>query len=971
MSLVSPVLVGRHAELSALIGAVEAARRGRGSAVFVTGEPGIGKSRLVAETAAAAARTGVRMLRGRAAAGGSAVPFRPLTEAIFSALRVEGAPASADLGPYWPALSRLGQLLPLGSAGVAEESLVVRAEAVLRLMAMLGEGLGCLLVLEDLHDADADTLAVVEYLVDNLAEQPILLLATVRSEPSAARELAEAAVARRSARRVQLGRLGDAAVSELAAYCLGTVADAVPAAVLQLLHRTADGTPFIVEELLSAAVGSGSLTAHGDRWRWAGPISTAVPATVAAAVRQRVERLGPSCVALLEAAAVLGRRFPVSVAAGIAGLDQAAAFRVLRAAVDAELVVADEDGDPGWHAFRHALILEAVAGRLLPGERVALSRVAARAVQAASAQLGDDWYQLAAGLWSAGADPRRAAALFTRAGRRATAQGALITAAELLERGLGLLEGTAGSPAAATAELLEALVHVLVLRGDADRVFVLGPRLDEALAAAGAEVSRQIAARMARARVAASTGRWDEGFAEVAAARLLAGEDAALTAPIDAVDAHLVFLSPRPDRLRAAEALATRAVAAAEAIPLPEVACEALEIKARCVRHQDLTAGQRVFERALAIAEAHDLVLWRVRALLELGVIEKLRHSEVGPLLRAREVAESAGAVISVVWIDLHLATVYINVGRYGEAQAAAVRAGERARQLRMRELELLATGARAGVAASQGRRDEMEAALAELGDSVLGYGVEVWGWARGACALLEEEREEALHHLRASARADEALPNVRASGYSGLYLLVRTVIGEASWAEHDAYADSPLAQVILHQPFVAWSRAVLLGREGRANEAAKAAAEALGDPARGPIARYLGGRLVAEVALADGWGEPVEWLRASEEYFHAQGVTRVAAACRKLLRQAGAQVTQRRRGHDAIPRELRQLGVTVREYDVLRLVADRLGDREIAERLFLSPRTVEKHVASLRARTGQADRAALVSYARRHVRRA
>ena len=54
-------------------------------------------------------------------------------------------------------------------------------------------------------------------------------------------------------------------------------------------------------------------------------------------------------------------------------------------------------------------------------------------------------------------------------------------------------------------------------------------------------------------------------------------------------------------------------------------------------------------------------------------------------------------------------------------------------------------------------------------------------------------------------------------------------------------------------------------------------------------------------LALADGWGEPVEWLRASEEYFHAQDVTRVAAACRALLRRAGAQVTQRRRGHDVI----------------------------------------------------------------------
>jgi DNA-binding CsgD family transcriptional regulator len=96
--------------------------------------------------------------------------------------------------------------------------------------------------------------------------------------------------------------------------------------------------------------------------------------------------------------------------------------------------------------------------------------------------------------------------------------------------------------------------------------------------------------------------------------------------------------------------------------------------------------------------------------------------------------------------------------------------------------------------------------------------------------------------------------------------------------------------------------------------------------------------------------------------------VARVAAACRALLRREGAHPAQRRAGHHTIPATLRGDGVTVREFEVLRLLAERLGNIEIAERLFLSPRTVERHVASLRVRTGQPDRAHLIAYARRQL---
>jgi DNA-binding NarL/FixJ family response regulator len=121
----------------------------------------------------------------------------------------------------------------------------------------------------------------------------------------------------------------------------------------------------------------------------------------------------------------------------------------------------------------------------------------------------------------------------------------------------------------------------------------------------------------------------------------------------------------------------------------------------------------------------------------------------------------------------------------------------------------------------------------------------------------------------------------------------------------------------------------------------------------------------VAEPAHADGWGEPVTWLRQAEDYFHNSDIQAVASACRSLMRQLGATVSQRRTGSEQVPAHLRQLGITTREYEVCRLLVDRIGNKSIASRLHISPRTVEKHVASLMSKTQQPDREALSSFAR------
>jgi len=1018
-SLSSPALVGREPERDLLTAAVRSAREGLGSSVFVLGEPGIGKSRLVEDAAAAAARTGLRVLRGRAASAGRAVPLRPLAEAVFSGLRGEGAPTSEELGFYEPLLTRLCGLAPADGA-----PLVGYAEAVLRLLGVLGRAAGCVLVLEDLHDADADTLAIVDYLTDNLPGRPALLLATLRAEPGAALDLAEAATSRRSARTLRLARLGPARTAELAAGCLGHGdAKEVPAAVLERLHAVSDGVPFVVEELLRTMVDSGSLVGRpGADWTVTGSLGERVPATVAAAVLQRVDRLEPPGVALLEAAAVLGRRFPVDVAARVAGLDRTTALAQLRHAARAHLVSDGSDGaaaaDPGWHTFRHALTADAIAHRLLPAERAALCLAAADAIESAHTTAsraraaaadaiehaggtesgapamdspgaspgllgggsGDDLYRLAAELCVVGGQRTRAAVLLTRAGSQAALRGALLTAVELLDRGLELTSGAADTPPEAVAGLLEELLRTLVLTGDVRRVPELGDRLDGVLTAWGAPAARRAEGFVTRARAAAAAQQWEEGLTAVRRARELLGvvPDPASRAALDAVAAHLVLNSRRPDRLESATELAEGAVATAEAVGLPEVSCKALNMLGYCVRPRDLGEAEAVFERLVRTAETHALPVWRIRGLLELGVLDRLRFSGTERLLAARKAAEETGAVLMAAWADMHLTLAHVLRDDQERAVESAGRLQTTARRLRLGEVELIGVGVDAIIAASRGEREKLQATVRALesglagrsAGAVWGYGdTAVWGWAQGICSLLLEEPERAMAEFGEADEVMRALPSTRGvSGFRGPYLLLRAVRGAADWAELDRAVADRLTEAHWDRPFVGWSRAVLLGREGRAVEAAKAAEEALTGTDAIPLARNLCLRLGAEPALADHWGRPVEWLRGAEPFFHDRGTTRVSAACRALLRAAGSPVPRRRQGHDAIPQELRRAGVTAREYEVLRLLGRRLGNQEIAEHLFLSPRTVEKHLASLRNRTGAADRPALITLARRYA---
>ena len=118
---------------------------------------------------------------------------------------------------------------------------------------------------------------------------------------------------------------------------------------------------------------------------------------------------------------------------------------------------------------------------------------------------------------------------------------------------------------------------------------------------------------------------------------------------------------------------------------------------------------------------------------------------------------------------------------------------------------------------------------------------------------------------------------------------------------------------------------------------------------------------------MATTWAEPVGWLRDALTFFEANGDDPIASACRSLLRKAGAPAPRRRASAD-VPAALRPLGITVRELEVLRLLAQGLPNKEIGRRLYLSPRTVERHIANLTVKAGLERRAELVALAARSL---
>lgn len=970
MPIPQPSIVGRDAELAQLDLAVKATRAGAGHTYFLVGEAGIGKSRLVDEIAARCADTQIPVLRGRADASTSHVmPFRPLVEALSSHLRTGTPPDNPSLLPCRPALGRLIPEWRTAASGEHPHTLTETAEALLRLLIVLGLGTGCLLVLEDLHDADPETVAVVEYLADNIAHTPILLVVTMRPEPGRMLDTANAAHRRRIAVLTELRPLQVAHVRDLVAQRLATSPESVPDSVVGRLHGDAGGVPYLVEELLAAMLGKGALRRDELTGDWClGDLGSFVPDTIVHDHAERLDRLGPAARETLVRAAVLGTRFTVSALAAVTGRPEPELLAHLRTATQARLLVAGVD-DAQRYAFRHDLTTQAILSTLLPAELAATARDAATALRQAYPELPAGLCELVAELLLRAGDRAQAAAYYADAGRRALDDGSTGSAIALFERAA---EHCADGERSTVAE---ALIRALAEDGQVDRALAQFAELTASVTVM-LGTHRRIELHTRLAGLAMSAHRLDEARAQIAAARALLGESPAdeLAAPLTIIEANLSYwdsqaaaTGQRADEHRArARQLARSCVDIAERAPLPVVACQAWLLLAMIGREQSFEEAEACLRRVLAISDECRLPAIRADALLRLGINESLRTGEVIRLEQALASARTLGSLALENTTECVLALTTVLRGQYARTAELLKVATPLAWRLGDAGNGTYALLTSAVLAAHQGRRTEMERELATFrrqGGEETPLQPLAWGLAYAFCALLEEDRGGARDALAMVLAGTPATPGAyHLTGRYGLHPLLDALAGGYGWPEFSQLLATPSAGLAWNRQFVELTRAVLLGRDGRADEAALAvdAAQAAGAPF--PLTVHLGLRLVAEAALAGGWGEPVAWLRAAEEYFHTAGVPAVVVACRALLRGAGASLAQRRQGSDQIPAALRRQGVTAREHEVLLLVAEGAGNQEIARKLCIAPRTVEKHIANLLSKTGSRDRTALAA---------
>jgi DNA-binding CsgD family transcriptional regulator len=397
--------------------------------------------------------------------------------------------------------------------------------------------------------------------------------------------------------------------------------------------------------------------------------------------------------------------------------------------------------------------------------------------------------------------------------------------------------------------------------------------------------------------------------------------------------------------------------------------CEALEIVGRCARPNDLEEAERAFARAYGIADESGLAVWRVRALHELGTIDLLRSADDARLLEARDLAAGVGALATTAVIDVQLAAALAIRAEAEPALRYARRGADLARRYGLELTYAAARGFEGHAHAYAGERGEMEVCFADASSHSQGDpGIAVIIRTGAAfLSLADEDRSRALHELAAAATLTWESAGDQTTGPSaGMWALMRAV------AEPDREVALPEAPPwwrpvhVLSQGWLRYAEAVVLGRTGRPHEAGALVAVADAGLEGIDWYRMLGRRLVAEAALADGWGDPVPWLRESLAYFEGLGHERVASACRSLLRRAGVPVPRRDPDAASVPPPLRALGITAREREVLDLLGEGLSNREIAERLFLSPRTVERHVANLTVKTGVERRTQLVAFAAR-----
>jgi DNA-binding CsgD family transcriptional regulator len=922
-------LLERDAELEALGAAVEEATLGAGRTIVVEGPAGAGKSALLA-AAAAEADHGARVLRATGselereyAFGAIRQLFEPLLVAATEETRhrlLAGSAAPAA----WVVDSSSA---PDSSRGRAEAGFAV-LQAIYWLAANAATDAPLLLAVDDLHWLDESSLQALAFLARRLDELPVGLLVTVRpSELDAPAELIDAIRTVPGATRVSLPPLSREGVAETVRQRLPDAGDDLCSA----FHEASAGNPLYLHELLLSVTASGAVTADVVR-------TAAIP-TLAERLARRIARVDPQAQALAAAMAVLGDGGSLQIAAELAALDHETSAAIARRLTDIEVLSRD---DP--IVFAHPVLRRSVHDRLSAREREALHAGAARLLRAAGARPEAIATHVSA---LAPAASSAVAQTLLDAARAATARAAPKTAARLLRRAL---EEEAKAPPRVV--LLHELGRVELASRDP-------ASLTDLRAAFELADDPRLRARVAvdLAELLAALGQWQDSVQVMGAAVAeLGASEPEVRVELECIRAAVTAYDPRFTE----------------------------EFESRWAHYEELTKEDAWASHALAgllagVAGARCEDPSRSRVLLE-------RALDGGRVIR-----EQGGGHVA-----FHLIMAAVFMGDWERALDLSDEIAAAGRRDGFMMATISGIGGRGLVHSKMGDLAAAEADLRTVVDQITQTGMTMW--LTSAIQVFAEtllERPQ-LADVVAMVDAIELDPVFAETGGGAILLETRGRLalarGErAKGLEDLRAAGATLGRLKFGPTWVRWRSA--LAEELAADDpeyAERLIAEELELARASGVAEVEGQSLRAAGNVAGG-ERGIELLRQSVALLegsparleHARSLVDLGAALRhagcsdeaRAVLESGIDLADRcgadrlvTRAYEELqatgarPRRFARSGVralTASELRVARLAADGRSNLEIAQALFVSPKTVETHLSNAYAKLGLSGRGA------------
>jgi DNA-binding NarL/FixJ family response regulator/tetratricopeptide (TPR) repeat protein len=947
-------IVGRREELVALGDALKRLGNGRTGIVALSGDPGIGKTRLLEELLQRADAAGHLVLSGRAAELERELPFGVWVDALadYAASlgpdrleRLVGEQA-AELAPVVPGLTGLDA--PAG--GRLQDERYRTHFAVRALLEALGARRPAVLALDDLHWADDASLELIAHLLRRPPRRGVLLAIAFRPSPARPALLTALAAAARESAVLEL-RLGELSPAEADAL----LGDDIPAPARRALYAQGGGNPFFLQELArggAAAAAADGAAADGE-----------VPRAVALALAQEVAALTEPAQQLARAGAVSGDPVELDLAMVAAELDEPAALTALDELLAAALLVATEV--PRRYRFRHPLVRSAVYGTASEGWRLRAHARLAEVLAKRGGSLAARAHHLER---CARPGDAAAVAVLVQAGADAGAR-APAAAAVWWSAALRLLPDTVET-AGERLGLLAVLAQALAATGQLDQAL---ETLGEALARTPTEFAPL------RARLVAACAMCENllGRHEAAHARLvgaLAGiDDQTSTAAAD-LQVELAADALYDSDFAAMRDFSSRGLATAlqhGEIGLAVVAGAVLAFAEHGLGRSGAAADalQAAGERLDSLGD--EVLAGRLDAPYYLGFAEyfgERYENAIRHLRRGIALSRAVGQGQFVTPMTICLSHAYEVRGRLRAALEQADAAVEAARLSGNEQVLCWALTAEAWIAAIAGELGRTRAAgaeavalLADLDESILSRATRV----HVAAAYLEAAEPDLCLEAMADAGAPD-FAHVEPGRRAWLYgVLARAELARghrsvaAQWlARGEELADGlglPHAEAT-----VSFARALFELESGAPARAAEAAARAadladsVGATMQAARARALAGRAAAAAGDA---AAAVAWLERAESELGACGAVRFRDEAARELRRLGKRVSARRRrasGSTGID------SLSGREREVAELVAQGRTNKQIAAELFLSEKTVESHLAKVFTKLGVSARAAV-----------